>query len=408
MRLPKKDMVQNEWRKDFPFLMNNPDLIYFDNSATTQKPQCVIDAICNFYAEENSPVGRSSYALARKAERRCEEARRITAAFIGAQKEEIVFTKSATEAVNIVANTYALKKLDSRHNIVVTALEHNSNFLPWREICTKTRADLRVVKLDENGFPDLEDLEQKIDNHTVIVAATCASNFLHGNIAYEKTAELCQYKKVPLILDAAQLMLHRRIDVSAIKCDFLFLSGHKILAPAGIGVLYGREERLAEMKPFLVGGGIVMGDDLEYMETAAKFEAGTQDTAARLGLASAIMYRNQIDEEKLVKYENQLCKRLFSGFATMEKYGVRILGNKELGAPIFSFVCDRIHFFDIAALLGHYNIAVRSGKLCAQTAFSQLGVEGCVRLSLCVYNTVKEIDVFFETLEFSLKKLKHF
>ncbi|RRD96239.1 cysteine desulfurase [Clostridiales bacterium COT073_COT-073] len=401
-------MMKNKWRNDFPFFAGNPGLVYFDNSATTQKPQIVIDTLCRFYTDENAPISRSAYTLSRKAEQKSETARQIVATFLGAKKGEIVFTKSATEAANIVAATYAARRLTSRHNIVVTALEHNSNFLPWRQICAGARAELRVVKITQEGCLDLEDLEQKIDDQTIIAAVTCASNFLGSKTEYERVAEICKQHRVSLVLDAAQLVAHQRIDVRHINCDFLFLSGHKMYAPAGIGVLYVKEEHLVEMNPLLVGGGIVSGQDFCFVENSAKFEAGTQDVAARLGLASAIQYLQQINENEVAEHEHNLCSYVHSGFQHVEKYGVKMLGNQVVELPIFSFICEKAHFFDIAALLNHFQIAVRSGSLCAQNAFSQMGIEGCVRISLGLYNTFDEVDIFFNALELSLRKLTAF
>lgn len=218
----RNDGQRNGWRSDFPFFTQNPQIIYFDSAATTQKPKCVLDALYQYYAMENVSIGRSSYHLARNAEAYDQKARVCTANFIGAKETEIVFTKSATEAANIIANSYAMQQLRSQKNIVVTGLEHNSNLLPWMECCKKTGAELRIVKLNEQGFIDLEDFAQKLDEHTVLAAITCASNFLHGEIAYEAMTKICKEKHICTVLDATQYIAHTRIDVKKTDCDFLF------------------------------------------------------------------------------------------------------------------------------------------------------------------------------------------
>lgn len=406
MKDNKKDWKQSGWRRDFPFFTQNPQIVYFDSAATTQKPACVLDALYQYYAAENASIGRSSYHLARNAEAYDQNARACTANFIGAKETEIIFTKSATEAANIIAHSYAMQQLHANKNIVVTGLEHNSNLLPWMECCKRTGAELRIATLDAHGFVDLEDFTQKLDTNTILAAITCSSNFLHGEIAYEAMTKICKEKNICVVLDATQYIAHERIDVKKIPCDFMFFSGHKMFATMGSGVLYAKEERLDQMQPFLVGGGMILGNDVTaYAEGAGKFEAGTQDVAARITLEKAITYRMQQEAEKSA-YEKQLCQKLISGLLQLQQKGIHILGDTSIGIPTVSFTCDFAHPYDIAMLLNAYHIAVRSGQLCAQQAFKQLGLDGCVRVSLSIYNTEAEITYFLESLEAVLKRLQ--
>lgn len=400
--------MERNLREDFPIFTHHPELIYLDNAATSQKPQCVIDAICNFYAEANAPAGRSTYRLARQADRAYRDARQTLGQFIGAQTDEVVFTKSATESANIIARSFALPRLFPQNNIVVTAMEHNSNLLPWAEICRERGAELRIVELNPSGIPDLTDFDAKADENTVLAACSCASNVLGNAIPYPEIAALCRQKGIPLALDATQLAAHHPLDVGQMGCDFLFFSGHKMYGPTGAGILYAHKNRLQEMNPFLTGGGMIDGDDVtRYASGFQRFEAGTPDVAARIGLAAAVEYLGGIGWDALQPHERHLAQQMQQGFRALERYGIRLLGNPAEDAAVFSFVCPGVHPFDLACLLNGYGIAVRSGKMCAQTLFQRMNcAEGCVRASLALYNTSADIAAFFTGLEAALKKLQ--
>jgi SufS family cysteine desulfurase len=394
-------------RRDFPFFHHHPELVMLDNGATTQKPQHVIDALTRFYSADCAPVGRSAYKTARQADRLYRTARQTIAAFIHADVSGIVFTKSATESANLLARAYAQPKLSPDKNIVITAWEHNSNYLPWAEICRETGAELRVARPTSGaGFPAA--LDALTNEDTVLVSCTAASNVLSDAIPLAEISALCQKKQIPLALDGAQYVPHHPTDVRALGCDFLFFSGHKLYGPSGSGILYIRPELLGEMSPFLVGGGMICGDDPDcYAPGADRFEAGSPDTAAFIGTAAAMDYLNHIGWDALQAHERDLSRQMLDGFHALAPHGVRLLGTPAPDAVVFTFVCPGVHPFDLACLLNGHNIAVRSGKMCAQHLFDALAQpNGGVRVSLACYNTADDVQRFFTGLEHALNRLQ--
>lgn len=400
-------MTAADFRRVFPFFQHHPELIYLDSAATAQKPQAVIDALTRFYTTDCAPVGRSAYKLARHVDRQYRAARQTIARFIGADADEIIFTKSATECANLIARSYVRPRLCAGKNIVITALEHNSNYLPWVEVCRETGAELRVARpITCADLPDT--LDALTDTHTVLVSCTAASNVLGDAVPLAEISALCRRKQIPLALDAAQYVPHHPTDVRQLDCDFLFFSGHKLYGPAGSGILYARSAVLDEMAPFLVGGGMICGDDPDcYAPGSARFEAGSPDAAAFIGLAAAMEQLNALGWDALCAHEQNLSRRMQDGFRMLESRGVRLLGNPAPDAPVFTFVCEGIHPFDLAYLLNGHNIAVRSGKMCAQHLFDALKLpNGGLRASVACYNTAEELDRFFNGLEDALNRLQ--
>ena len=396
-----------DFRRDFPFFQHHPELVYLDNAATTQKPQSVIDALTRFYSEDCAPVGRSAYKTARQADRQYRTARQTIARFIGADTSEIVFTKSATESANLIAHSFARPRLDKHKNIVITAWEHNSNYLPWVEVCRETGAELRVA-CPTSGADFPSELDALTDEHTILVSCTASSNVLGDAIPLADISALCRKKQIPLALDGAQYVPHHPTDVRALGCDFLFFSGHKLYGPAGSGVLYVHPELLGEMSPFLVGGGMICGDDPDcYAPGFQRFEAGSPDAVAFIGLAAAMDYLHGHGWDIVQTHERALSRQMQDGFLTLACRGVQVLGTPAPDATVFAFVCPGVHPFDLACLLNGHNISVRSGKMCAQHLFDALGQpNGGVRASLACYNTADDIRRFFAGLENALNRLQ--
>ncbi|MBQ9083694.1 MAG: cysteine desulfurase [Clostridia bacterium] len=394
------------FRRDFPFFQHHPETVFLDSAATAQKPQAVIDALTRFYAEDCAPVGRSAYKAARQADRRYRTARQTIARFLDADAAGIIFTKSATESANLLARAFARPKLCKGKNIVITAWEHNSNYLPWVEICRESGAELRVARpVSGPDFPVV--LDTLTDEHTVLVSCTAASNVLGDTIPLAEISALCRQKQIPLALDGAQYVAHHPVDVQTLGCDFLFFSGHKVYGPTGSGVLYVRPELLDEMAPFLLGGGMICGDDPEcYAPGAGRFEAGSPDTAAFIGLAAAIDYLNTLGRDAICIHEQALARQMQDGFRALS-HRVQLLGQPAPDASVYTFVCPGAHPFDLACLLNGHGIAVRSGKMCAQHLFDALGQPlGGVRASLACYNTAEDLHRFFNGLEDALNRLQ--
>lgn len=396
-----------DFRRDFPFFQHHPEVTFLDNAATTQKPQTVVEALTRFYTEGCAPVGRSAYRIARQADRQYRAARQTAARFLGADASGIVFTKSATESANLIARSFAQPRLCQGKNIVITAWEHNSNYLPWVEVCRETGAELRVACPD-SGADVLPVLDALTDAHTVLVSCTAASNVLGDALPLPEIAALCRRKHIPLALDGAQYVAHHTTDVRALDCDFLFFSGHKVYGPSGCGVLYVRPELLGEMTPFLLGGGMICGDDPTcYAPGNGRFEAGSPDAAAFIGLAAALDSLGQQGMDRICAHDQTLAHRMQDGFRALAHRGVQLLGHPAPDAVVYTFVCPGVHPFDLACLLNAHNIAVRSGKMCAQHLFDALGQpHGGVRASLACYNTTEDIDRFFNGLEDALNRLQ--
>jgi len=388
-------------RAEFPILgemVGGHPLTYLDNAATTQKPRAVLRALMEYYTTANSNIGRGYYDLSRQATDCYESAREAVRRWLNARTaDEIVFTRGTTDGMNLLAEVLGRRKVGVTDTVVITGMEHNSNFLPWRRLCERVGADLVVVATDDNGQVHLSDFVAALDNHprTQIAAIGHVSNVL-GSVApvAEMVAE-AHRRNVLTVVDGAQAAPHRPIDVQELDADFYCFSGHKVYGPMGIGVLYGKREYLHELPPYQVGGGTVKGvsytERVAYVPVPARLEAGTPDVAGAVGLAAALAYVSSLGWD-LVRRQDELLVRT-AVEALREVPRVRVIGDPA-GDPngIVSFVVDGVHPYDVGGHLDRRGIAVRSGVHCASTFLDHLGLVGTVRMSFAVYNTVEEIE----------------
>ncbi|WP_139652818.1 aminotransferase class V-fold PLP-dependent enzyme [Raoultibacter phocaeensis] len=397
--------------KDFPALgafegelgyTSNP-LAYLDNAATTHKPSIVLQTVEGYYRECNANPYRGTYRTSVASTQLYEGSRSIVAHFIGADADEIVFTRNATESLNLVAYSYALDTLAPGDEIVLPISEHHSNLVVWQHVCEKTGAKLVYMRPDENGRLRDEEIEQKITGAAKIVACAHVSNVLGSVFPIEKIVEKAHSVGAVVVLDCAQSAAHLPLDLSALDVDFAAFSGHKLYAPMGIGVLFAKRELLGQMKPFLFGGEMI--DEVrEYRSTfengPKRFEAGTPNVAGALGLATAIDYVQRIGFDEIGRVERQLATHLLDGMRAIDS--VRIIGNPYATLDrtgVVAFTVDGAHPQDIALVLDGENIAIRTGSHCAQPLHRSLGLESSCRVSPCFYNTTAEIDRFLDTIE---------
>jgi len=393
----------HSFRADFPILretVNGKPLIWFDNAATTQKPQAVIDRISYFYAHENSNIHRAAHELAARATDAYEEARETARRFIGAPKaEQIIFVRGTTEAINLVAKAWGGKHLQPGDEIVITNLEHHANIVPWQMIARQTGAVIKVAPVDDAGNLLLNEFERLLGPRTKIVSATQVSNALGTVTPVEKIVELGHRYGARVLIDAAQSIPHIPIDVTKTGADFLVYSGHKIFGPTGIGVVYGTEEALAETPPWQGGGNMIADVTFEraiYQGLPNKFEAGTGNIADAVGLGEALRYVEKVGIERIAEYEHALLEYATPRLA--EVRGVRLIGTAEKKASVLSFVLAGHESIEVGEALNAEGIAVRAGHHCAQPILRRMGVETTVRPSFAFYNTFEEIDVFIDAM----------
>jgi cysteine desulfurase / selenocysteine lyase len=393
----------NAVRADFPILretVNGKPLIWFDNAATTQKPQVVIDRLSYFYAHENSNIHRAAHELAARATDAYEEARDAVRRFIGASKsEEIIFLRGTTEAINLVAYAWGGKHLGPGDEIVITHLEHHANIVPWQLVSQQTGAILRVAPVDDAGNLLMSEFEDLLGPKTKLVAATHVSNALGTVTQAEKIVELGHRYGARVLIDGAQSIPHIPIDVQALGADFFAFSGHKIYGPTGIGVLYGREDALEETPPWQGGGNMIADVTLErslYQGPPNKFEAGTGNIADAVGLGEALRYVERVGIERIAAYEHSLLDYATPRLADID--GVRLVGTAQEKASVLSFVLAGHEPLEVGKALNAEGIAVRAGHHCAQPILRRLGLEATVRPSFAFYNTVDEIDVFLNAV----------
>ena len=393
-------------RKDYPFLnlkVNGKNIVYLDNAATTQKPQVIIDNIAKFYRGENGNPHRGAHYLAMKSTEVYEEARETVRKFINAKSpNEIVFVRNATEALNLLAYSYGLNNLKKGDEILISIMEHHSNLVPWQMVAKKTGAILKYLYVDKDGQIPFEEIENKVNKNTKIFSCTLASNVL-GTVPDAK--KIIKYVRknsdAVIISDGAQYVPHHKIDVCDLDCDFLAFSGHKMYSATGIGVLYGKEELLNSLSPFLSGGDMieyVYEDKSTFLKSPQRFEAGTQNVEGAVSLASAINYVESIGLEKIDEYEKYLTKYCYEKISKLDYLDVYTTPD-ENRAPVISFNFKEAHPHDVASILDNYGIAVRSGHHCAQVLHRFLGCNFSVRASFAIYNTVEEVDYFIEHLE---------
>jgi cysteine desulfurase/selenocysteine lyase len=393
----------NAVRADFPILkevINGKPLIWFDNAATTQKPQVVIDRLVTFYSHENSNIHRAAHELAARATDAYEEARDTVCEFVGAPSaENIVFVRGTTEAINLVAHAWGGKHLQPGDEIVITHLEHHANIVPWQLISQKTGAILKWAPIDDAGNLLLNEFEQLLGPRTKLVAASQVSNALGTVVPVEKIVELGHRYGARVLIDGAQSIQHMPVDVAELGADFFVFSGHKIYGPTGIGVLYGTEEALTETPPWQGGGHMIADVTTErslYQGPPTKFEAGTGNIADAVGLAEALRYVQRLGIERIAAYEHSLLEYATPRLADIP--GVRLVGTAEEKASVLSFVLAGHEPLEVGKALNAEGIAVRAGHHCAQPALRRLGLEATVRPSFAFYNTHEEIDVFLNAV----------
>jgi cysteine desulfurase/selenocysteine lyase len=409
MTLIQEKILADRVRSDFPILqqeVHEKPLIYLDNAATSQKPRAVLDALRNYYERDNANVHRGAHTLSVRATEAYEGARDKVAKFINAaSREEIVFTRNATEAINIVAYSWALNHLKAGDEIILSVMEHHSNLVPWQIIAQKTGAIIKYVGLTENEELDLKQFNSLICAKTKLVAIVHVSNTLGCINPVEKIVEIAHQYGAKVLIDACQSVPHMPVDVSAIACDWLVASGHKMCAPTGIGFLYGKKELLAEMPPFFGGGEMISEVFLEGFtcgELPHKFEAGTPAIGEAIALGAAVDYLSAIGMDKIHVYEEELTAYLFEQLEqvlNLKIYGPKPTKEGKGRAALASFNVEGIHASDLSTLLDQEGVAIRSGHHCTQPLHRLFEASGSARASLSFYNTREDIDVFIKALK---------
>ncbi len=384
-------------REDFPILkqrIHGKPLVYLDNAATTQKPRLVVDAIRDFYCKDCSNIHRGVHELSQRATRSYEDARVKAQRFIGARDwREIVFVRGTTEAINLVAQSYGRQHVGAGDEIVITAMEHHSNIVPWQMLCEETGAVLRVATMNDRGELLLDDFRALLGPRTKLVALAHVSNALGTINPVHEVIRMAHRHGALVLLDGAQAAPHLEVDVRDLDCDFYCFSGHKLFGPTGIGVLYGKAELLESMPPYQGGGDMISSVTFEkttYNELPYKFEAGTPDIAAAIGLGAAIDYVNGIGMKRIAAYEHELME--FGTEVLARIPGVRLIGTASRKAAVLSFIIEGIHPHDVGTILDRQGIAVRTGHHCAQPVMERFGVPATTRASLAFYNTREELD----------------
>lgn len=390
-----------DYRNDFPLLMQNK-IIYIDNAATSQRPQCVIDAEGDFYKNYNANPLRGLYSLSVEATEVYENAREAVRKFIGAEKSnEIIFTRNTTESLNLVAYSYGLSNVKKGDEIVVSIMEHHSDLLPWQMVAETCGAELKFIECAKDGSIDLEKVKELITSRTKIVAMTQVSNVLGREYPVKEIAKLAHEKGAVMVVDGAQSTPHMRVDVTDLDADFFAFSGHKLLAPMGIGVLYGKEELLEKMPPFLSGGEMidsVTRTSAVYAELPHKFEAGTVNAAGAAGLKAAIDYIEKVGFDYIGEREIVLTSRAIEKMKKIPHVNIIGSENADEHTGIVTFTIDNVHPHDISEILAADGIAVRAGHHCAQPLLTHLGLNSTARASFAFYNTEDEVDKFTDSV----------
>lgn len=410
MNSNKRKFSVREIRQDFPALRQQvygKNLIYFDNGATSQKPQMVLDAIQQYYSKDNANIHRGVHHLSQKATNEYEEARMTVQRYINApKKEEIIFTKGTTDSINLVANSFT-ELLQTGDEILISAMEHHSNIVPWQMACERKKLVLKVIPINKRGELDMSAFEELLSSKTKLVAVTHISNSLGTINPVKEIIEKAHAVGAKVLIDGAQSIQHLKVDVQDLNCDFFVFSGHKVFGPTGIGVLYGKEYLLNEMPPYQGGGDMIAKVTFEkttYNELPFKFEAGTPHIAGGICLGTALNYLEQFDMNEIAAYEAELAEYAQELLSTFEE--LRIIGTAKHKTSVVSFVVDGIHPFDLGTLLDKQGIAVRTGHHCTQPLMDIFGVPGTVRASFAFYNTKEEIDTFIAAVERSIGMLR--
>jgi cysteine desulfurase/selenocysteine lyase len=406
----KKPFNVREIREEFPALRQlvyNKNLIYFDNGATSQKPQIVLDAINKYYSKDNANIHRGVHYMSQKATTEFEESRRIIQKYLNAKKsEEIIFTKGTTDGINLVAYSFG-ELLNAGDEIIISAMEHHSNIVPWQMLCQRKQLKLKVIPINKKGELLIEEYDRLLTSNTKLVAVTHISNTLGTINPVKEMATKAHAVGAKILVDGAQSIQHKSIDVRELDCDFYVFSGHKVFGPTGIGVLYGKEEILDRMPPYQGGGDMIERVTFErttYNELPFKFEAGTPHIAGGICLGEAIKYLSSLDINAIEKHEKELADYAQDMLDTFE--GMQIIGEAKHKTSVVSFHVDGVHPFDIGTLLDKQGIAVRTGHHCTQPLMDFYKIPGTVRASFAFYNTRQEIDIFITAVEKAIQLLK--
>ena len=404
----------NDIRAMFPALSRKvygKDLVYFDNAATSQRVQSVLDEWNRVSSESNANIHRAVHRLADEATQAYEQARDAVKDFLNAQtREEIVFTSGTTAAINLVAFSFGEAFVGSGDEVIVTEAEHHSNIVPWQMMCKRKGAVLKVLPVDENGYIKVENLDELLTEKTRIVACTHISNVLGIINPIKEIIEMCHSKDVPVLVDGAQGAVHCKVDVQNLDCDFYVFSGHKLYAATGTGVLYGKKKWLDAMPPYMGGGemvGTVTFAETTYAPLPMKFEAGTQNFASAATLKPALEFINLLNDNELIKYNDEIRDYLLEVLSQDDRinlYGVP-RGTSEDKIPLFSFTVKGVHHEDLALILDKMGIAVRSGQMCAEPLMDRFGVTGMLRVSVAPYNTMEEAQYFVKCLNRAIDML---
>ena len=390
-------------KKEFPIFNNkvhNNDLVYLDSANSSQKPQVVIDRIYDFYSKEFSNVGRSIHYLAVAATNMYENTRVSVQKFINAKdKNEIVFTKGATEAINLVASTYGQKYLKSGDEVLLTELEHHSNYVPWHYLRKSKGVKIEFADVNDDGEVTLESIEKKITSKTKMIAITHLSNVTGAILPIKEITELAHSKNIPVLIDGCQGAPHLKLDMQDIDCDFYAISCHKMYGPTGLGILYAKKKWLEELPPYQGGGGMigeVKKEGITYGDLPNKYEAGTMQTAQVIAFDESIKFLNKIGIENVMKHESELIN--YGQEILRKNNSVKLIGNPKNKAGVLSFTLDGIHPHDIATILDEDGVAIRAGHHCCQVLHDKLGIPASARASLGVYNTKEDFDKLNEAI----------
>jgi len=390
-----------KFRQQFPIFQHHPTLVYLDSAATTQKPSLVIEGITNFYQKENANIHRGIYDLAAKATQKYESVRQKVADFIGAKNQkEIVYTAGTTAAINLVAQSFLLPRLEKGDEVLVSAMEHHANLLPWQMACKAKGAILRIIPIDKAGNLKVSAYQEMLSAKTKMVAIVHISNTLATINPIAELIDLAHQKNIPILIDGAQSTAHYPIDVAALDCDFFTFSGHKIFGPTGIGVLYGKTEHLSAMSPYQFGGDMIRTvtyQDATFAPAPQKFEAGTTNIAGVIGLGYAIDFLNGLDKSAVATYVKELGD--YARKKLLAINDLEIIGNAKNKTGIVSFVLKNAHPHDVATFLGESNIAIRAGHHCTQPLMDFYQIPATSRASFSIYNNRAEIDFLVEEVK---------
>ena len=390
-------------RNDFPILhqkVYNHPLIYFDNAASTQKPVAVIDAISNYYRKDNCNIHRGVHYLSQKATEAYEDTRKAVQAFINApSSQEIIFTKGTTESINLIASSFGKKFISEGDEILISVLEHHSNFVPWQVLCQEKKAILKFIPVTPEGEFDMEGFRMLVNEKTKLISIAHVSNVLGSIFPVKEVIKYAHQYGIPVMLDGAQAASHLPVDILDLDCDFYCFSGHKMYAPMGIGVLFGKEKWLEEMPPYQTGGEMikeVFFDHTTFNELPFKFEAGTPNVEGVYGLHAAIKYMQELGMPNITAYEDELVNYATRKLLAIDE--MRLIGTAREKTSIVSFLVGNIHPYDMGTILDKLGIAVRTGHHCAMPLMELFKIPGTVRASFAFYNTVEEIDVMAEAI----------